>query len=183
MKSVFAEEEPAEMTYRKDSENIEAEARWTEEEPHRPPDELDTSENLVHLYLSETRRTPMLTGHEEKRLGSIIEQDKYLTQIEQEMTNKLDHDPSSVDILFALLDGFCRESALFDALCKYFEIPEDEPIVSRASNSRLIHNIDGYIEPQLVNTISGIINENPEQTLRALIQLPATTCAWRRARA
>ncbi len=52
------------------------------------PDEIDTSENLVHLYLSETRRTPMLTGQEEKRLGSYIEQEKYLTQIEHELASQ-----------------------------------------------------------------------------------------------
>jgi hypothetical protein len=53
-----------------------------EDESRNVTDEIDTSENLVHLYLSETRRTPMQTGTEEKRLGSYIDQDKYISQID-----------------------------------------------------------------------------------------------------
>ena len=170
VKTAYAEDEPVEMVFRKDSDNREPETRWTEEAA-RLPDEIDTSENLVHLYLSETRRTPMLTGSEEKRLGSIIEQEKYLAHIEQEVANRLDREPSAVDTFLALLDGFCRQSALFEALCRHFEIPDSETIVSRAGNPKLIHNIDGYIDPQLVNAISGIKGVNPEQTSRAIVQL------------
>lgn len=71
LKSAFTEDESMDMTYHKEPDGIEPESHWAEEESHNTPDEIDTSENLVHLYLSETRRTPMLTGKEERGWGAI----------------------------------------------------------------------------------------------------------------
>jgi RNA polymerase primary sigma factor len=170
VKSAF-EEESLDMAYHKESDNIEPEGRWSEEDSHNTPDEIDTSENLVHLYLSETRRTPMLTGLEEKRLGSYIEQEKYLTQIENELAGKNDKDSSATGVFLTLLDSFCRSSTLFEALCQHFAIPESESIACKVTEPSLIHAIDGYIDPQLVNTLSEIIGSNTEQASRALIQL------------
>jgi RNA polymerase primary sigma factor len=173
-KNAFADEEPLDSRYhkvREGQEGVESEPHWTEDESNNRADEIDTSENLVHLYLSETRRTPMLTGNEEKRLGSYIEQDKHLTQIEQELTARLGRKPTELDIFFNLLDSFCRESSLFESLCQHFEIEPSATIYSKATDRKLIHAIDGYIEPQLINTISETNGSNPDQTLRALIQL------------
>jgi RNA polymerase primary sigma factor len=170
-KSSFTEEESLDMTYHKEPEGIEPEIHWTEDEPHNQPDEVDTSENLVHLYLSETRRTPMLTGQEEKRLGSYIEQEKYLSQIENELLNKNGKKSSGTEVLLTLLDSFCRSNMLFNALCQEFSLPSSESIFSKATCPNLLHSIDGYIDPQLVNTLSESTGSDTEQTLRALIQL------------
>ncbi len=168
----FTEEEPLEMTYRKDkdTEVVESEVNWTEDES-QIPDEIDTSENLVHLYLSETRRTPMLNGKEEKQLGSYIEQEKYLTLMEQKLSAKFNREPSATELFLYLIDSFCREHELFDALCSHLGLPFNSPIPSRATDSTLIHSIDGYIDPLLVNALSDVTGSNPEQTLRALVQL------------
>lgn len=168
-KAGYAEEEPLEVTYHKEPEEIEPESRWFEEES-RLPGEIDTSENLVHLYLSETRRTPMLTGQEEKRLGSYIEQEKYLTQMEQKLMAK-HPEPSASDVFLSLIDNFCREYSLFDVLCRYLDLPLSDPIEQRANLSGLLHSINGYIDPQLINAVSEASNSNPEQTSRALTQL------------
>jgi RNA polymerase primary sigma factor len=171
VKSVFTEDESMDTPYRKETRNIEQDSAWTEESPRTIPNELDTSENLVHLYLSETRRTPMLTGQEEKKLGSCIEQDKYITQLEQELSLPLGREPSSTEILLKLLDGFCRKGSIFESLCQHLNIPKTEPIANRAVHPRLIHAINGYIDPQLVNVISSFTGSNVEKTLRELVQL------------
>lgn len=170
-KSTFTEDEPIDMTFRKDQENADPDSHWTEEDSRASTEELDASENLVHLYLSETRRTPMLTGQEEKRLGSYIEQDKYLAHVENELSNKLNYKPSAAETILALLDSFCRESTLFEALCRRFDIPETEPVAYKATFPPLLHAIDGYIDPHLVNVLSDATGSNTEQTLRALIEL------------
>ncbi len=167
MKPAFSEDDTMEMTFRKEPEVIEPDTHWTEEEPRNTPDELDTSETLVHLYLSATRRTPMLPGQEENRLGSYIEQEKYLTQIEQELAARYDREPSASDVFIALLDNFCRESSLFEALCQQFQVPDEETIAHKATYPKLLQAIDGYIDPQLVNDLSKITGSNNDQTLRA----------------
>jgi hypothetical protein len=170
-KQAFTVDESLDIAYHKGSENLGAETHWIEEESQSPPEELDTSENLVHLYLSETRRTPMLTGQEEKRLGSYIEQEKHLAQVTQELTNRYDREPSAVEILSTFLDNFFRAYPFFEALCNEVDIPVSKPVADRVNNSGLIHAIDGYIDPQLINSISQTIGTNTEQTLRALVQL------------
>lgn len=50
-KSNFSEEEPLFTPYHKEPEEVEPELHWTEDEPRNQPDEIDTLENLVHLYL------------------------------------------------------------------------------------------------------------------------------------
>ncbi len=170
-KSEFAEDESMDLGYRKEAEGIEPETHWMEDDAHNVNEEIDTAENLVHLYLSETRRTPMLTGVEEKRLGSYIEQDKYLSQVEHELNSKQNRPPTSVEIFMCLLDSFCREGPLFEAIVKLFSLPPTDSVISKATNPEIIHAIDGYIEPQIVNNLSEMTGSNTEQTLRALIQL------------
>jgi RNA polymerase primary sigma factor len=169
LKLEYPEYETPEVTYKNDD-NIETGSHWTEEEPHQA-DELDTSENLVHLYLSETRRTPMLTAQEEKKLGSQIEQEKYLAQIQKELASRNHIEPTSTELLQALLDRFCRELPLFEALCWQFEISPSAPVEDKVLNPKLMKAIEGFIDPELVNAMSEAIDSNPEQTLRALIQL------------
>jgi RNA polymerase primary sigma factor len=170
-KSEFPIDETLELGFHPESEDNEAEPTWLRYDSRNPPDEIDTSENLVHLYLSETRRTHMLTGREEKKLGSYIEQEKYLTQIEQEITAKYGRGPSAYEIFISVLDSFCRECSLFKALCQHLKIPDGDALACKATHPTVVQAIDGYIEPQLVNALSEVSKLNPEQTLRALIQL------------
>jgi len=87
------------------------------------------------------------------------------------LASRYDHEPSAADIFLTLLDNFCRESGLFEALCQQFQIPESEPVACKATHPKLLRAIDGYIDPQLVNTMAEITGSNTEQTLRALVQL------------
>jgi RNA polymerase primary sigma factor len=169
-KTAYSEDESLDVSYRKPSDGADNESHWTEEETYTP-DELDTSENLVHLYLSETRRTPMLKAAEEKSLGGQIERDKYLSRLENELTTQQGSEPGSMEIFRAIVDSFSRAGAFLGALCRHFQIPSSLPISSRATFPTLMQAIDGFIEPQLVNTISEATGTSPEQTLRALIQL------------
>jgi RNA polymerase primary sigma factor len=168
-KDAFSEYESSEVSC-KSNDNIEIGPRWTEEQLHAP-DGLDSSENLVHLYLSETRRTSMLTAQEEKRLGGQIEQEKYLSQIEKDWTSENHREPTPTELLKAILDRFCREALLFEALCRQFGIPVFSPIEYKATNPDLMKAIDGFISPELVDTMSEATGSNPDQTLRALVQL------------
>lgn len=171
IKPDFTEEESLDMAYHKEMDGIAPEVRWAEDESHSQMDEVDTAENLVHLYLTETRRRPMLTGQEEKKLGSYIEQEKYLYQIEYELTEKNNRRPTGTEILLTLLDSFCRSSSLFETLCDQCAIPHCGSIASKVSHPKLLHTIDGYIDPQIVNTLSELTGSNTEQTFRALVQL------------
>jgi hypothetical protein len=170
IRSAFTEES-LEMAYPTDAEVTEPNAHWTEDESHYQTDEVDTSENLLLLYFLDTRRIPLLTGQEEKRLSSYIEQEKYLNQIEHELASKYDREPTAVEGLVALVDSFCRSRSLFKSLCQRLAISHSESIACKATHPKLLQSINGYIDPQLVNTLSEGTGSSTEQTFRALIQL------------
>ena len=87
------------------------------------------------------------------------------------MTDRIFRKPSASEVMLTILDSFCRESSLFEALCCQFDVPDDEPVARKACFPPLLHAIDGYIEPQLVNTLSEVTGSNSDQTLRALVEL------------
>jgi len=169
-KSTITDDEPMEVTFHHNASNIRADPHFSEEEINAP-EELDTSENLVHLYLTETRRTPMLTAQEEKTLGKYIEQEKYLSQIERELTSRNHGKPTSSKLLQAILDRFCRESSLFQALCQHFNILPSLLIEEKTTDPKLIEAISSFIDPQLANILSEAMGLSSDQTTRALIQI------------
>jgi len=171
LKTAITEDDSIDATYHNVSDAFERETPWTEEESYRRPEESDTSENLVYLYLSETRRTPILTGQEEKRLGSYIEQGKYLTQVKQDFLTRYDREPVASEILLIIFNNLCREALLFKSLCRQLDIPISDITSYRAVHPRLIHEIDGYIEPSLINNLTHIYGSKAEQNLRELVQL------------
>jgi RNA polymerase primary sigma factor len=171
IRPVFNEDDTIDTACHTVPDTFEPETQWTEEEPYGRTEEIDTSENLVYLYLSETRRTPILTSQEEKKLGSQIEQDKYLTQLKQDFLTHHDRKPLASEILLIIFDNLCSESLLFNSLCRQLEIPLSDITSYKAAHAGLIHEIDGYIEPSLINNQAQIYGSKAEQTLRELVQL------------
>jgi RNA polymerase primary sigma factor len=176
---LFPEDEAPEMTYHRitnPSPEGEIESHWPEEDMFAG-EEIDTSENLVHLYLSETRRTPMLSVQEEKFLGILIEQEKYLSQLEHELAEKYQRIPAPAEVFQTILESFCRGIEIFRILCDIFNIPPSYTMEQKSTHPDLIHAIDSYIDPQLVNAVSERLSTrvNPEQVTRALIQLSLDT--------
>jgi RNA polymerase primary sigma factor len=136
--------------------NVESEEKWMENESHSSAYNIGDTENLVYLYLSEMGQTPKLNAIEEKRLGSLIEQEKYLSDVEQELTeeNNTSH-TLSVDILLAVLDRFCENGLLFDAVCRYCQVNMLDSVAKRASHPALHRAIDGYFEPEMIQKLTG----------------------------
>jgi RNA polymerase primary sigma factor len=150
---------------------VESEEKWIENETHSSVYNIGDTENLVYLYLSEMGQTPKLNAAEEKRLGSLIEQEKHLSDIEQELTENNNTQSLAVDILLALLDRFCENGLLFDAVCRYCQVNMLEPVAKRASNLALHRAIDGYFEPEMIQKLSVETGMDPIALERSLVQL------------
>jgi len=150
---------------------VETDERWLESEARHSPSTTGDTDNLVYLYLSEMGQTAKLSAAEEKKLGSCIEQEKHLSQLEQELADDDDIQPMASEILLALAEGFSSNSRLFDAVCQYYHINTKESIMQRATNTNLHSAIDGYFEPEFINRMVEITGSDPENITRSLVQL------------
>jgi RNA polymerase sigma factor (sigma-70 family) len=150
------------------------EESWPAGESHNAPTGVADMDNLVYLYLSEMGQTPKLNAAEEKRLGSRIEQGNYLNQIEQDLAVKADSSPMGRELLTELVGRFVNAGSIFDAVCKYCGINQENTIAQRAADPELHVAIDGYMDPQLINDIAAKSGLDYVRTEQALIQLSLT---------
>jgi RNA polymerase sigma factor (sigma-70 family) len=147
------------------------EEHWQEPDGNHAPTTIGDTDNLVYLYLSEMGKTAKLNAADEKRLGSLIEQEKYLSQLVEELTPEGANQPRGTEIMLALLERFAQAPKLFEIVCQYCRISPKDSIMQRAMNPLLHQTIDDYFEPQFVNQVcteSGLEYESAE---KALVQL------------
>ena len=129
-------------------------------------------DNLVYIYLSEMGQTPKLNAADEKVLGSLIEQGKYLSQIEQELNAKYDKFPKATEVLLALTESFIKTGIVFDSVCRYCNLSSLDKIIHKASHPVLHKTIDGYLDPDLVNYVAettGLDSTQVEQIANSII--------------
>ena len=85
-----------------------------------PPDEeIESLMDSTDLYLAECRQIPLLDAKEEKTLGTSIEDGRYLSQLEQELSTRYGFPLSETDLLLELLQRFSQSGRLFEALCQH----------------------------------------------------------------
>jgi len=116
-------------------------------------------------------QTAKLSAAEEKKLGSWIEQEKYLSQVEQELSQDDDTRPMATEILIALAENFNSNSRLFDAVCQYLHISTKDSIKERAANAELHCAIDGYFEPEFIVRMAEVTGSEPETIVQSLTRL------------
>jgi len=139
-------------------------------ESRSSPTGVADMDNLVYLYLSEMGQTPKLNALEEKQLGSRIEQGNYLERIEQNLMLQ-DENAQRSEILFTILDRFIEAGEVFDAVCKYCHLDDENSVLAMATHPTLHRAIDSYLEPQLINRVMEMTGIEPERVERSLVQL------------
>jgi len=144
---------------------------WQAGESHNAPTGVADMDNLVYLYLSEMGQTPKLNAAEEKKLGSRIEQGKYLSQLENDVVTKNENTPAGSEILSELIGRFVGAGKIFEAVCQFCHIKEEYSIAQKAADPLLHQSIDGYLEPQLINHVAEITGFDYVRVEPALIQL------------
>ena len=147
------------------------EENWHDNDSQTYANSVSDTDNLVYIYLSEMGQTPKLNAADEKVLGSLIEQGKYLSQIEQELNAKYDKFPKATEVLLALIESFIKTGTVFDSVCRYCNLSSLDTIMHKASHPVLHKTIDGYLDPDLVNYVAETTGLDSTQVERSLIQL------------
>jgi RNA polymerase primary sigma factor len=144
---------------------------WHESSSGNAPSSVADMDNLVYLYLSEMGQTPKINGAKEKELGSQIEQGRYLTQLEQVISVRLESRPMATEILVELVNRFSSSGKVFEAVCQHCGLNSEFTVAQKATDPVLHRTIDNYLDPQLVSHVAAVNGIEPGQAEQALVQL------------
>lgn len=147
---------------------------WTEVESNISLNGVADMDNLVYLYLSEMGQTPKLNAAEEKVLGSRIEQGKYLFDLEQELKIKSSQTIISPVLMREIFARFYANGDLFLAISCYNHLQDCENMGQIATHPTFHRAIDGYIDPQMVETIKNAQGIETETIVNAIKELSLT---------
>ncbi|MFC1944481.1 sigma-70 factor domain-containing protein [Chloroflexota bacterium] len=114
----------------------------------------------VRMYLREMGQVSLLNAAEEKLLARHMDEAKQLRGIAREYTASHSEEPKPVDIAIAMLEGFCQDAPIIDALMKELDL-EEGPVVQRLSDPKLNEAIDGEINQQLLQALAERTNTTP----------------------
>jgi RNA polymerase primary sigma factor len=129
----------------------------------------------MDLYLLECRRTRLLTADEEKRLGSSIEDGRYLSGIDQGLAGTNGHPRSETDVLLELIKRLCRSASLLRMASKHFKLPVNGALLKNVLDPELRSAIDGQIDQNLSSAISRATGASEAQTVQDLVELSLIT--------
>jgi RNA polymerase primary sigma factor len=133
--------------------------------------ELELGEDLLNLYLDEVGQTPLLNAEETKMLTSQIEDGKHLARLEDDWITEHGAQPSTIDLLLALVERLSRARLLFETLCRYLKLPSRGSIEDKVLHPDLRRAIDGNIDQHLSSAIAEITGANQTRIEKTVIEL------------
>lgn len=116
--------------------------------------ERETDIDLLGHYLTESGSIPLLNAEQEKMLASHIEKGKYLLHMRKDLKAKYHHEPSNIDLLLFLIDRFCRERVLFEALCHYLRFAPQQELVELATHPGIQKALKEGIDSRMTITLA-----------------------------
>ena len=134
--------------------------------------ERETDVDLLGHYLTESGSLPLLNAEQEKMLASHIEKGKYLLHMRKELKTKYHHEPSNVDLLLFLMDRFCRERVLFEALCRYLQFAHPQELVELVTHSGIQKALKEGIDSRMIITLTretGLTSSGIENRINHLL--------------
>jgi RNA polymerase primary sigma factor len=140
-----------------------------------PSTNVEPLGDAMDLYLLECRRTRLLTANEEKVLGSAIEDGRYLSGIEQELTAQNGGQSFEVDLLIELIRRLCQSGSLLSMASRYLKIQLNAGLLKTVLDPKLRAAIDGPIDPQLAGSIAQATGATEVQTVKDLTELSVIT--------
>ncbi|MFC1944774.1 RNA polymerase sigma factor RpoD [Chloroflexota bacterium] len=137
------------------------------------PPELGLEEMIddpVRMYLREMGQLSLLNAAEERLLARHMDEAKQLRGIVREYTASYSKEPKPVDIAIGMLEGFCQDAPIIDALMDELDL-EEGTVFRRLSDPKLNEAIDGEINQQLLQALAEKTNATTYSVEQDLIRL------------
>jgi RNA polymerase primary sigma factor len=133
--------------------------------------EQDITDDPVRIYLHEIGRVHLLTAEDEKNLARRMEAGKYLSLIKQEYVDKNGRQPSSTDMIAAMLQDLVGAARLTTLLQEEFGLRKTQKFIESIYDPQLLEHLDNSIDPQKIANIASKLGKPVTETEEMLIKL------------
>jgi len=141
------------------------------ETPLEQAGEQEAVDDPVRMYLHEIGRVSLLTAVEEKDLARKMEEGRRVRQIKQEYREEHEVEPSSTDIILAILHELAQAASVIKLLHEHLELPADVSFLQKIYNNKLRESIDSEISPNLILAVAHHSQKSITETEHFLTEL------------
>jgi RNA polymerase primary sigma factor len=132
----------------------------------------DLDRDSISQYLAECRQTSLLEAEEEKTLGKQVELGKYLNNIQQEWCeNHNDDKPAAQDMLQIILERMVERQKIYEALCRYLALPDENAVSDNLLSPVLQKEIGGFLNEKLIETVARDCGVQIEEAMEGIVNL------------
>ena len=184
-----AEEEVEEETLKEEIDEEELPTKEALEEVEVPPPDLTIPieqfeepgvvDDPVRMYLHEIGRVPLLTADDEKNLAQKMEKGKRVDEIREFMRKKLGRDPSTTEIMQAMLKEIGQAAPLVHALQKELGLKHATGFKKAVFAPQIRQAIDNEINQNLTMALAQSLNRPVAEIEQILINLSLTPACCR----
>jgi len=135
------------------------------------PHVKDNVKNNLQQYLDEVSKGNLLNIEEERRLGGLIEEGKWLKNVEQEWITYRGTQPSSINLLLVLTEYLNESDVLFEALCRHLRVEVGEAVSRKITHESIREAIDHTLREDMVNSLVHSIGSTHSKVKEGLISL------------
>ena len=156
--------------YEEDLEDSAVDVQILEAKPsHR--EESEWADPLLHLYLNDVNRHPLLTAFDERSMAFRQEAKAHLTNLEEDIQQSCDHFPCPSEITLHLLEQLTCLAPIANVLSILINGRQPLVLMDLAGESELRRLVDAPIQPDLKFEVARILQvstEEADEQFRAL---------------
>jgi RNA polymerase sigma factor (sigma-70 family) len=156
-------------------EELDSEDEFSEAKSVPAGGDVEPLGDSIDLYLLECRRTRLLNADEEKVLGSLIEDGRFISEIDQKLVPKNGYPSSDVDLLLELLRRLSHLGSLLRMVRKHLELGSSGKLSESVLNPKLRQAIDGQIDQHLLSAVVRAGGTSEAKAMQNLVELSLIT--------
>jgi RNA polymerase primary sigma factor len=133
--------------------------------------EQDITDDPVRIYLHEIGRVHLLTAEDEKNLAKRMEESKYIKIIRHEFNQKNNRQPTSTEIIVAVIQNLGKSIDLIHLLQEKLGLHKVKGFLKTVYDPKVQEYIDNAIDPLVVHDFSTKLNKTTVETEEIVIRL------------
>ncbi len=133
--------------------------------------EGDVIDDPVRMYLREIGRVTLLTAADERRLALQRASYKHVEKCQNELRAESQRNPRDTELAKQLLRRIHEQRDLLEAVTEWLAIEEEITLGELLHNEKLRANVDGELNPEMLETLAARYQVEPVEVGQQIIQL------------